>query len=436
MPSRWPTTSRRDRNETVFAKVSYCQSVTLFMVLWLALQPSARAKPKVTPRPQGFVLARHLKSAVQIDAQTKALEAQLRAVGARYATSNSLTPGSPYIAGTHRQNSAGNLHGFQETEVEVGMPLWLPGQRDAHESTVTTGLLEVEERVALRQLDVAALVRDAWWTVQRTARELTIARDRVATARDIGVDMTRRTELGDAAPQDALLARNELLAAETELAQVEAAAKAARVSYAVLTGAQPDGILEAPIGSRPLAEHPALRAPSASLARAEAQARLADASFIDNPEIGVFGRREQNLQIYGDGQEPSSTNSTTVGVRVRIPLPTPGRNDPKIAEVEAEAARARAEYGREERIVAAEIAAAKAAVAAARRVQGLADNRLKVASEQFELARKAFQLGENSAADLYRVRQLQLDAQRTRAASSIDLGVAQSRLNQAYGYAP
>ena len=59
-----------------------------------------------------------------------------------------------------------------------------------------------------------------------------------------------------------------------------------------------------------------------------------------------------------------------------------------------------------------------------------------VATEQFDLARKSFRLGEINAFDLYRVRQLQLDAQRARAAAAIDLGVALSRLNQAWGYAP
>jgi len=69
-------------------------------------------------------------------------------------------------------------------------------------------------------------------------------------------------------------------------------------------------------------------------------------------------------------------------------------------------------------------------------MEKLAVTRLTVASEQFALARKAFQLGENSAVDLYRIHQQQLDAQRARVAASIDLGIAQSRLNQAYGYAP
>ena len=217
------------------------------------------------------------------------------------------------------------------------MPVWLPGQRDAYENKVTAGLLEVEERLALRRLDVAAMVRDAWWTVQRTARQLAIARERVATAHDIDSDMARRAELGDASPQDALLARNETLAAETELAQVEAAARAARAAYGVLTGgANPDGVLEGAVGARSIDDHPALRAPSASLARAETQARLVEASFIDNPEIGVFGRNEHNVQLNAnpDPQDFSRTDSTTVGVRFKIPLPTPGRNEPKIAEAD------------------------------------------------------------------------------------------------------
>ncbi len=396
---------------------------------------AAETKPKIKPKPLGFTLARHLDMAVAIDAQSTALEAQRRAVAARYATSNSITPGSPYFAGSRRDRASGNVKGYRETEFEVGMPLWLPGQRDAYEGNVTAGILELDERVALRRLDVAALVRDAWWSARRAVRELAIARDRLATARDVGHDMTRRVELGENSSQDALLARNETLAAETEVAQMEAAAKAARAAYAVLTnGASPDGTLEPPLPPRPPEDHPALRAPLASVARAKTQARLAEASFIESPEVGIFGRNEQGTDPAAE--DPLRSNSNTIGVRIRVPLPTPGRTDPLLAEAAAELTRTQAELDRAQRLVGAEIAAARAAVAAARRTEGLAAKRLSVATEQFDLARKSFRLGEINAFDLYRVRQLQLDAQRARAAAAIDLGVALSRLNQAWGYAP
>jgi outer membrane protein, heavy metal efflux system len=115
-------------------------------------------------------LVRHLDMAMVIDAQSQGFAAQFRAVTSRFATARSITPGSPYVGGTQRNAVAGNLRNCNETEVEAGLPLWLPGQRDAMETTVATGAIEVEERIALRRLEVAGLLRDAWWNAQRAGR--------------------------------------------------------------------------------------------------------------------------------------------------------------------------------------------------------------------------------------------------------------------------
>lgn len=394
----------------------------------------------------GHQLVRHLDMAVSLDAQTTGLVSQGAAVSSRYATANSPTPGSPYFGGSQRNNVSGNLRNFNESEVEAGMPLWLPGQRDAYEATVTTGVREIDERLALRRLEVAGLLRDAWWNARRAAQDVTVARKRVATAQEIGRDMSRRVELGDAAQSDALLAKNETLAAETELSQTEGVEKIARVQYAALTGGLlPDGTLEVVHGLNDIEEHPALRAPKAALARAESQARLIEATPVDNPEVGVFGRTEHNNQysdLFSDPINPLAprvnqrTDSGTVGVRFRMPLPTPGRNEPRAAEAAAEIARVRAAYERTKRFVVAEIKAAKIALSAAQKAEKTANQRLSVASEQFELSRKSYALGETSAFDLYRVRQIQLEAQRMEASASVAVGAAISRLNQAYGYAP
>ncbi len=397
-------------------------------------------RPRVRKPASNQVLAQHLDMAVAIDAQSKSLEAQYRAISARYATANSITPGSPYVGGSQRSALSGNLRNYNELEMEAGMPLWLPGQRDAFEATVTTGIREVEQRFALRRLDVAGLLRDAWWNASRAARNVAVARTRVMTAHDIGREMPRRVELGDAAQSDALLATNETLAAETELAQAEGAMKVARGNYMALTGgAPPEGTLESVRPATDIEDHPALRTPRAALVRAEAQLRLVDATPIASPDIGVFGRREYNNQYSTDPSQIVSnqrTDSTTIGVRIRIPLPTPGRNAPRRAEARAEMDRARAEYDRAKRVVTAEIKAARVMLAATRRAAEIANNRLSVADEQFELSRKSYRIGEVSAFDLYRVRQIQLEAQRMQANAAINVGVAISRLNQAFGYAP
>lgn len=119
-----------------------------------------------------------------------------------------------------------------------------------------------------------------------------------------------------------------------------------------------------------------------------------------------------------------------------MPLPTAGRNEPRKAEAEAETDRAEAELAQTRRLVAAEIAAARKALEAARRAEASAVKRLATATEQFDLALKSLKLGEIGAFDLYRVRQMKIDAQRSRVALSIEAGQAMSRLNQARGYAP
>lgn len=387
----------------------------------------------------GFALARHLNAAVEIDAESTTLDAQGRATAARRHTANSFTPGSPYIAGSRRANAGGNLHGAREEEIEAAMPIWLPGQSEALHETIDASLVENDERIALRRLDVAGLVRQAWWRAQRAARDSEIAQSRLATARDIGSDMARRETLGESGRQDTLLAQNETLAAESEVAQAEAASRAARAAYGVLTnGMTPDGVLEPAGRGGPIEDHPALRAPLAALKRAEAQMKLVDASFIENPEVGVFGRHETN-QEYQFGKPPEDlfkTDSTTLGFRFKVPLPTPGRNEPRRAEAEADYVKAQADYDRALRLVNAEVTASRAALAAAKRNLAVASKRFTVASEQYELARKSFRLGEASAVDLYRVRQSYLDAQRAQALAQVELGAAESRVNQARGYAP
>ena len=51
-------------------------------------------------------------------------------------------------------------------------------------------------------------------------------------------------------------------------------------------------------------------------------------------------------------------------------------------------------------------------------------------------ARTAFRAGEIGAFDLFRVRQLQIEAAAVDARAQVDVGRARSRLNQALGLAP
>ena len=59
-----------------------------------------------------------------------------------------------------------------------------------------------------------------------------------------------------------------------------------------------------------------------------------------------------------------------------------------------------------------------------------------MANRQLDLARRAFNAGEIAPFDLFRVRQLQVDAAGAQAQAEVNAGRARSRLNQSLGVVP
>jgi outer membrane protein, heavy metal efflux system len=394
----------------------------LALLVTLLLPGLAVAQPAATAH---HPLARHLDRALVLDATYRALQAQREAAAARGAQVASPIAGSPALSGSFRADTRG-FNRAREMDLEFGAPIWLPGQRGALGASINASVEEYEQRIAQRRLEVAGLLRDAWWMATQADRGVELARDRVATARDIARDVARRSELGDIPPSEALIARNETLAAELELAQAEASAEQARAAYALLTGvpfvaARP----EAPARRNPA--HPALAAAQAGLATAEAQVRLVVATPRENPELAVFGRRQ-------DG--PVTEEGLSLGLRLRLPLATEARNRPRIAAAEAELTQATARMAATRRLVEGEISAATAALRASEQALRIARERLAVADRQMDAARRTFRAGETGLFDLYRVRQLQLEAAGAEVRAEVAVGQTRSRLNQALGAVP
>lgn len=405
--------------------------------------PRRRNGRVVTPPPvaasrlEAAGLARDLDAALSIDAAARGILGQRDAVRSRDALVRSPIAGSPAIGTSFRSDTRGPRIA-NEWDVEAAAPMWLPGQRSALAGTVNAGVEEQERRLALRRLELAGLLRDAYWAVGAADSELRVARNRVSTAQDIGRDVRRRVELGDIAETEALLTRNEELAATLELARAEAAVNATRAAYRTLTGGSeaalsPGDAAVRQGGTRPEPavpdnpEHPAIRAAEAALATAEARARLVRATPIDNPELGVFTR--------GQGG-PVTENGTSLGLRVRIPLPTEARNAPRRADAEAERTRAEGELLQARRVVEGQIGLGRLGLAAAARARRVAAERRTVAEQQLSMARTAFRSGEIGAFDLFRVRQLQIEAAAVDARTEVEAGRARSLLNQALGVAP
>ncbi|MCW8085907.1 TolC family protein [Sabulicella glaciei] len=386
----------------------------LLLLLLLLLPGVARAQ-----------LSTHVDAAMALDAGARAIAAQREVAAARSATVRSLTPLPPAVSGSFRSDTRGPRE-VRELDAELALPIWLPGQRQALAGSVATSVAEQERRLALRRLEVAGALRDAWWNAAEAGRAVQLARERLTTARAIANDVSRRARLGDIPPGEALLARNETLAAELALSQAQAEQEQARALYRVATGGldptlPPERVLP------PARPHPLLAAAEAVLQTASAQARYVAATPRDNPEVGIFARQEG-----GTG----TNEGTSLGLRFRLPLATEGRNAPRRAQAQGEVTRAAAELEQSRRQVAAAASRAEAALRAAEANLRIARQRLAVAREQEAIALNAFRGGETGTFDLFRVRQLRLEAANDEGRAAVEANRARSRLNQARGVVP
>lgn len=375
----------------------------------------------------GGGLAGQAQAALGLDSTSQSLVAQRAAAVARQALVDSPVAGSPALGGAARTGTRGPGQ-VREFDLEIAAPIWLPGQRGALRDTISATIVALDRQIAARQLEVIGLLRERWWEASQARRDAQVQRDRLATARDIARDVSRRAELGDVAETEALLGRNEVLAAQLEVARADAAFEAISATYFALTGQRvPDLRAERAIPSARAADHPILRAAEASVAAAEAEVRLVAATVRDNPEIGLYGRHSR-----GDVSELGES----VGVRFRLPLATEARNAPRRAAAQAGLTAATAALTAQRRIIAVQVRAAEAQLRAAEGQQRVARDRLGIANRQLNSAQRAFRAGEVALFDLYRVRQLQLEAATASGRAEVEVGRARSRLNQAIGATP
>ena len=357
-------------------------------------------------------------------------EARREEQAARRAAAGSWTPEPPSVKLAHQSDRLARNRGARELEVELEIPLWMPGTRAAATALADAEGHDLDARLRLARLDLAGEVRDAVWSLRLAESELEAALRRVADAQRFGEDVERRVAAGELARIDANQALGLLHQARSAEEEARVALLRMRQRYAALTGLD-----RAPDEIEP--EPPSLPAPDAdprleTLQRQvwAARARLAQAGVErrDAPELTLAVTRER-----GDFEERYAT-TTTVGVR--IPFGTDARNRPRITAAGAELAEAEATLRLERERIEAEHDAARAELDQARRVEHLASERARLAADTRQLLARAFDLGEIDLPARLRAESEAFDAELALSRARLQAGRARSRLNQAYGLLP
>lgn len=375
-------------------------------------------------------LAEALEQAWARHPQAAGLAELEAAARAGEALAGGLTPGPAALSVAHLNDAPASGRGKREWEVELALPLWLPGQKAARGAEAGAARVELTARVRVQRLALAGELRATWWTLAAARLAGDLARRHLHSARALAADVERRWRAGDLARTDANLARDEVLAAQAELLAREAEVARAEAAWRGLTGNVPPAALDAEDPGRAVAgpDHPALDALNQAARLAHARLKLAGETRRDAPELALRWQRER-----GGGGEPYGN---ALGVKLSLPFSSPARLTRDTAAARAEARQADADLARAHQSLTLEAEGTRRDLAAAEEQLALTRQRLALLADNLALAEKAFALGEADLASLLRARAAAQEAEARLAREGVARAAAVSRLLQSLGVMP
>ncbi len=379
-------------------------------------------------------LAQALDQAWSRAPQASAFAAREAEAQARAEVASGVLPAPPSVSLSTLNDKLGSDQGRQEWELELALPLWLPGQRSAREGEAQSIAAEVAARRRALRLQLAGELRDAWWALAAARAAVTLSDRRANTAAALESDVQRRVKAGDLARVDGNLAQGERLAAQAGRLEASGVLRTAEQVWRHLTGnAPPVTLAPEPPATATTAtvmpeDHPALAAALAATRVAQAKLVVADATRRDAPELAL--RYYRDRATYNDGQ------ANAIGIKLTVPFSSGARTRQENAGLQADIAQADGELAQAKLRLALDAERAGLDLEAARRQIGLARERRELGADTLQLAEKSFALGESGLPALLLARAAAYEADASLARQQIAADAAQSRLNQALGVLP
>ncbi|GLP90623.1 hypothetical protein GCM10007868_16980 [Gluconobacter frateurii] len=252
------------------------------------------------------------------------LQTNQQSADARAKAAQSWFAGGPTLSADYYDDRIGGSHlGYITWQGGVSVPLWLPGQ-----GTATENVAHADARTALIRLDVermavAVRVVDAAGAAILARKRETAAQATLSALERISSAVSRAVRAGESGSVDSQAVTAQLADARSELEGAREEIFTSRAALQTLLGV--DGIPDITQADRRWLvltrannlrwvedDDPRVRAAHEEVIAAQAQVRLARASFMPNPEVGVDAI---------DQAQYGSPWDTQVGFNVRVPLP-------------------------------------------------------------------------------------------------------------------
>ena len=357
-----------------------------------------------------------------------------QALRAQQAAAQAWTPEPPSLELSSKSDSWRKQAGATEQTLGISMPLWLPGERRQGMVLIGAQMSAFELQTKAQQLQVAGLVRESWWALQRAHIDKELANDQLQSLLRIASDVQQRVRAGDLAQSDARQAEGAVASAESNLAQAEATLTAARQSLNTLVGAQTEFkpatplIAESEPKGAQLDNHAALLSLQAKSDVAQQATQLALLKKRSNPELTLAKSRDRNTSAEPYGEK------YTIGLR--IPFGSGSRHDASVALAQAELTELQTQLALDKEQLNAQWHIAQAKVNAARLQLKATERWANLAQANRSSFEKSFRLGETDLPTRLRAEAEAAEAMRQASRIQIELAAAISQWRQAAGLLP
>ncbi len=403
----------------------------LFVVALLlagALSPSSTMAQPVAGSPSlaGAVQGAWLRTPV-----ARALSHRRAEADAALRTARNWTPAPPTVGLSALSDRFNARTGRQEWEAEVATPLWLPGQRNAAQTSARARQALGEAQMAAQRWELAGQVRDAWWQLALARAGALASAQRLRSAEALQGDVERRWRAGDLARTDANAAQAETQSARIEWLDAERERDDADAAWRIQTGiALPEALPSETLAQAPADTnaHPSLVAAHAMVDAALARLRLTERSRRDAPELALRWVRDRDAS--------GAPSVDRIGVQLRIALSSEPRSQAEDSAVRAELAEAETTLERLREEVLRDAQRAQRAFDVTEQSLVLGRTRAQLAADTLQLMQKSFSLGEADLPTLLRVRTDAIRADADLARLTLARAAAISKLNQSHGVMP
>lgn len=358
----------------------------------------------------------------------------------KIASSLLVSPASVEVA--QKTDRANSNQGASETILGLGIPLWLWNERSSSINLADAEYKKLLSQYYLSQLRIAAEVRDAYWTYQRSKIESDLALRRYENARILAQDVEKRFKAGDLSRADLHQANGALASSEAFLVEAQANVINAEQRVRSLLGSEylkkiQFGDIAKNIEPLPKVPEnlsgldtglPIVAALIDQLEVAKKAVDLAKSQTRASPQLQILTTKGR--EVYGVPYQ----QSVTVGLT--IPFGSEARNTNRLASATAEMVDSEVRLSYERESALSNVESNVALVKSAQMKLGAADKRSNLANETRQFFEKSFRIGETDLPTRLRIELEAVDANRQAAIAKINYAVAVSNLRQALGLLP